>query len=60
MFSGEAIRCYQCSSDENKTIDDCGAYANFDSEKVHLVDCMSEDAVSPGKSTIIFLHDQSS
>ncbi|XP_074599122.1 uncharacterized protein LOC141853622 isoform X2 [Brevipalpus obovatus] len=44
----EAIRCYQCSSDENKTLDDCGAYAGFDSEKVQLVDCMSEDAVSPG------------
>ncbi|XP_015789913.1 uncharacterized protein LOC107366790 [Tetranychus urticae] len=48
ISSGSAIRCYQCSSDENKTIDSCGAYESFDSNANPLVDCMSEDAVSSG------------
>ncbi|XP_053212098.1 uncharacterized protein LOC128395659 [Panonychus citri] len=46
--SGLTIRCYQCSSDENKTIDSCGAYESFDSNSNQLVDCMSEDAASSG------------
>ena len=48
-----AIRCYQCSSDEDKgtgSSDSCGAYDKFDanSPKNQLVDCMGEDAVAPG------------
>lgn len=42
------IRCYQCSSDENKSKDDCGAYEPFDTTKNSPVDCMGEDAVTPG------------
>lgn len=43
-----SIRCYQCSSDENKKIDSCGAYDPFDTVKNSPVDCMAEDAVTPG------------
>jgi hypothetical protein len=43
-----SIRCYQCSSDEDKTSDSCGAYDPFDATKNSPVDCMAEDAVTPG------------
>lgn len=43
-----SIRCYQCSSDENKLNDTCGAYEAFDTTKNSPVDCMAEDAVTPG------------
>lgn len=43
-----SIRCYQCSSDEDKNNDECGAYENFDTSKNSPVDCMGEEAVSPG------------
>lgn len=43
-----SIRCYQCSSDEDKTSDGCGAYEPFDINKNSPVDCMAEDAVTPG------------
>jgi len=50
MFTGEvlSIRCYQCSSDEDKTSDTCGAYKPFDTNINSPVDCMAEDAVTPG------------
>lgn len=43
-----AIRCYQCSSDEDKSTDSCGAYEAFDTNKNSPADCMAEDAVTPG------------
>lgn len=46
---GEAIRCFQCSSDEDKSKDNCGAYDHFDTQKNTAVECMGEDAVTPGK-----------
>lgn len=46
---GDAIRCYQCSSDqESKDEDNCGAYEYFDTEKNSQVDCLGEEAVTPG------------
>lgn len=47
-FKAQSIRCYQCSSDEDKTTDGCGAYEPFDTNKNSPVDCMAEDAVTPG------------
>lgn len=46
--SASAIRCYQCSSDEDKQNDSCGAYEAFDTNKNSPVDCLAEDAVTPG------------
>lgn len=43
-----STRCYQCSSDEDKKNDTCGAYLPFDVNKHSPVECMAEDAVSPG------------
>lgn len=43
-----STRCYQCSSDEDKTTDNCGAYEPFDLAKHSPVECMAEDAVTPG------------
>uniref|UniRef100_A0A2L2Y6X9 Uncharacterized protein n=1 Tax=Parasteatoda tepidariorum TaxID=114398 RepID=A0A2L2Y6X9_PARTP len=49
ICSGNAIRCYQCSSDqEGKGEDNCGAYENFDADRNTLVDCLGEEAVTPG------------
>ena len=51
MFSSNlvlSIRCFQCSSDEDKSKDNCGAYEKFDSNKNTEVDCTGEDAVTPG------------
>ncbi|RWS28610.1 uncharacterized protein B4U80_05373 [Leptotrombidium deliense] len=44
----EAIKCYQCSSDEDKTNDNCGAYDAFDISKNTAIDCLGEEAVTPG------------
>lgn len=43
-----AIKCYQCSSDEDND-DNCGAYERFDTYKNQPVECMGEEAVTPGK-----------
>ena len=44
-----SIKCYQCSSDEDgKGVDNCGAYQYFDTNKNIAVDCMGEEAVTPG------------
>lgn len=46
---GDAIRCYQCSSDqEAKSDDNCGAYESFDTERNSQIDCLGEEAVTPG------------
>ncbi|KAK7067613.1 hypothetical protein SK128_021874 [Halocaridina rubra] len=44
-----AIKCYQCSSDEDPKGEDlCGAYARFD-ERTHIaVDCFHDESVTPG------------
>ena len=47
--SVSSIKCYQCSSDEDgKGVDNCGAYQYFDTNKNIAVDCMGEEAVTPG------------
>lgn len=46
--TAQSIRCYQCSSEEDKSVDGCGAYEAFDTTKNSPVDCMAEDAVTPG------------
>lgn len=50
-----AIRCYQCSSAEQKGggdngeySDNCGVYSGFDKEKHIPVDCQGDEAVTPG------------
>lgn len=47
--TGGAIKCYQCSTDEDpKGKDLCGAYEPFD-ETAHIpVDCLQEESVTPG------------
>ncbi|XP_066969409.1 UPAR/Ly6 domain-containing protein crok-like [Macrobrachium rosenbergii] len=44
-----AIKCYQCSSDEDPEDEDlCGAYKRFD-ERTHIpVDCFQDESVTPG------------
>ena len=43
------IKCYQCSSDEDPDGEDnCGAYEHFDQDKNIAVDCMGEEATTPG------------
>ncbi|KAG8198654.1 hypothetical protein JTE90_015486 [Oedothorax gibbosus] len=50
LFSlGDAIRCYQCSSDqEGKDDDNCGAYDSFDTKRNTLIECLGEEAHTPG------------
>ena len=50
-----AIKCYQCSTEKDgKGADNCGAYASFDKSQNIAVDCMGEEAVTPGEwSTMI-------
>lgn len=46
---GHAIKCYQCSSDqEAKGDDNCGAYETFDTDRNSQIDCLGEEAVTPG------------
>lgn len=45
---GYAVKCYQCSSDDDKSNDNCGAYDHFNYRAMEPVDCMGEDAVAPG------------
>ncbi|XP_043275425.1 protein quiver [Venturia canescens] len=45
----EAIRCYQCGSDQDpKGKDLCGAYKKYDTDKNSPVECSSLDSVTPG------------
>lgn len=47
-----SIKCYQCSSDEDpKGEDNCGAYEHFDQNKNIAVECMGEEALTPGTTT---------
>uniref|UniRef100_A0A4Q8K5V4 U98-Liphistoxin-Lth1a_1 n=1 Tax=Liphistius thaleban TaxID=1905330 RepID=A0A4Q8K5V4_9ARAC len=49
LSKADAIRCYQCSSDQDGSEDDvCGAYNSFNKEKNTLADCFGEEAVTPG------------
>ena len=48
LLIGECIKCYQCSSDEDKKNDYCGAYESFDTLKNTQVDCLSNEADVPG------------
>ena len=50
-----AIKCYQCSTENDaKGSDNCGAYASFDKNQNIAVDCMGEEAVSPGEMNECF------
>ncbi|KAL3272741.1 hypothetical protein HHI36_014203 [Cryptolaemus montrouzieri] len=45
----EAIRCYQCSSNEDaKGQDNCGAYRTFDEREHIAIDCNSQESHMPG------------
>jgi hypothetical protein len=46
-FKG-SIRCYQCSSANDKVNDNCGVYAGFDRDRNIPVDCQGDEAVTPG------------
>ncbi|XP_019871874.2 uncharacterized protein LOC109600200 [Aethina tumida] len=46
---GEAMRCYQCSSNQDpKGEDNCGAYKKFDKSNHIAVDCNTEESHMPG------------
>ncbi|XP_072388703.1 UPAR/Ly6 domain-containing protein crok [Diabrotica undecimpunctata] len=45
----EAVRCYQCGSDEDgKYEDNCGAYKKFDKLNHIAIECNSEESHMPG------------
>ncbi|XP_046488102.1 UPAR/Ly6 domain-containing protein crok-like [Neodiprion pinetum] len=45
----EAVRCYQCSSDQDgKGEDNCGAYKTFNTEQNIAIECNSEESHMPG------------
>ncbi|KAJ6216890.1 hypothetical protein RDWZM_008047 [Blomia tropicalis] len=47
--SAIAIKCFQCSSEKDgKGVDNCGAYSSFDKQQNIAVECMGEEAVTPG------------
>ncbi|KAB0794218.1 hypothetical protein PPYR_13847 [Photinus pyralis] len=49
ITTGEAIRCFQCSSGQDpKDEDNCGAYKKFDKSQHIAVDCNSEESHMPG------------
>ena len=49
ITTGEAIRCFQCSSGQDaKGEDNCGAYKKFDKSQHIAVDCNSEESHMPG------------
>lgn len=49
FITGEAIRCYQCSSNTDpKGEDNCGAYNKFDKNQNIAVECNSEESHMPG------------
>lgn len=45
-----SIRCYQCSSDEDKSKgeDHCGVYSKFDKDYHVPVDCQGDESYTPG------------
>lgn len=44
-----AIRCYQCSSDQDpKGVDNCGAYKAFNRTEHIPVECNSDESHMPG------------
>lgn len=44
-----SIKCYQCSSDEDPEGKDlCGAFASFDETKHTPIDCLQDQANTPG------------
>ncbi|XP_063602378.1 uncharacterized protein LOC134778479 [Penaeus indicus] len=49
IYETGAIKCYQCSTDEDPEGRDlCGAYEYFDEEAHIPVDCFQEESVTPG------------
>ncbi|XP_060523084.1 uncharacterized protein LOC132700029 [Cylas formicarius] len=49
VHESEAVRCYQCSSAEDKKGEDnCGAYRKFDKWSHIAVECNSEESHMPG------------
>ncbi|XP_050311471.1 uncharacterized protein LOC126747028 [Anthonomus grandis grandis] len=45
----ESVRCYQCStSEEKKGQDQCGAYRKFDKRNHIAIDCHSDESHMPG------------
>lgn len=49
FFPGRAVKCYQCSSDQDEAGSDlCGAYAPFDVDQHIPIECLGEEAVTPG------------
>mgnify|MGYP006952280651 CR=1 FL=1 len=44
----ESVRCYQCSSAQDKDHDSCGAYSSFEKEKHIPVECNSHESHTPG------------
>ncbi|KAL9924375.1 uncharacterized protein ACN2A1_006663 [Glossina fuscipes fuscipes] len=44
-----AIRCYQCSSDQDpKGVDSCGAYKPFNKTEHIAIECNTDESVMPG------------
>ncbi|XP_021951392.1 uncharacterized protein LOC110848473 [Folsomia candida] len=50
VTSTVSIRCYQCSSDEDKSKgeDHCGVYSKFDKDYHVPVDCQGDESYTPG------------
>ncbi|KAJ8915146.1 hypothetical protein NQ315_000398 [Exocentrus adspersus] len=49
LATSEAVRCYQCSSDEDgPNEDNCGAYSKFDTIRHIAIECNSEESHMPG------------
>ncbi|EFA07943.2 hypothetical protein TcasGA2_TC005524 [Tribolium castaneum] len=49
ILSVSAVRCYQCSSDQDpKGQDNCGAYRKFDKTHHIAIECNSEESHMPG------------
>jgi len=48
--TAESIRCYQCSSDDDKGkgVDYCGVYSKFDKDYHIPVDCQGDESFTPG------------
>jgi hypothetical protein len=48
-LTGDAIRCFQCSSGQDpKGEDNCGAYDTFEKQNHIAVDCNSDESHTPG------------
>nr|XP_022900452.1 uncharacterized protein LOC111413645 [Onthophagus taurus] len=49
FLTTEAIRCFQCSSDnDGKNQDNCGAYRKFDKREHIAIECTSDESHMPG------------